>query len=87
MMQKLIYIAAAGGAVAIVWGLSMLSTPGRGFTKVLEHCAGGFIACMLCYVLLKPVGIHIPQNPLSALLTGYLGLPGMAFSVFLSALP
>ncbi|MBR6569752.1 MAG: pro-sigmaK processing inhibitor BofA family protein [Clostridia bacterium] len=74
-------------AVAVVWGLSMLSTPGRGFTKVLERVSVGAAICFCCYWLLLPFGIHFPHGPLSALLTGYLGLPGAAFSVFLSVLP
>ena len=87
MIDKFIYIFSAGCIVGLVWFLSMRSTPGRGFTKVLERCAGGAIVCVVFYVLLKPAGINVPRNPLSAVLTGYLGLPGMAFAMFLSSAP
>lgn len=87
MLDRLIMIAVFGGTVASVYGMSMLSTPGRGVTKVLERAALGVALCFLCHMLLSPLGLSIPQNPFSALCAGYLGLPGVAFSTFVSLWP
>lgn len=87
MLDKLMLMAFFGGTVASVYGLSMLSTPRRGFTKVLEHIGAGAVLCFVCYALLAPFGVTIPQNPLSALCAGYLGLPGVALATFVSLWP
>ncbi len=87
MAQKLWLILFFTVCVGLVWILCMLSTPHRGVTKVLEHAAEGALLCLLCSVLLKPFGIEIPLTPISALLGGWLGIPGAAFSAFLYALP
>lgn len=87
MMDRLLLIALFGGAVALVCGISMLSTPRRGWTNVLEHAAAGAALCFLCHMLLSSAGLSIPLNPFSALCAGYLGLPGVALSTFLSLCP
>jgi len=87
MLDRLMMIAVFGGTVASVYGVSMLSAPGRGFTRILERTAMGAALCFLCYALLSPFGLSIPQNPFSALCAGYLGLPGVAFSAFVSLWP
>ena len=87
MLDRLMMIAGFGGVISLLYGISMLSTPGRGFTRILERAAVGMILCFACYALLLPFGISVPQNPISALLAGYLGLPGVAFSAFVSLLP
>jgi len=87
MMDRLILIATFAVTVAAVWSVSMLSTPRKGLTKVLERTAIGTFLCWICYLALSPLGITIPQTPVSALLAGYLGLPGVAFSTFVSMWP
>jgi len=87
MMDRLGLIGIFTAAVAVVWSVSMLSTPHKGLTKVLERTAAGAIICFFCYLFLSPLGITIPQTPVSALLAGYLGLPGVAFSTFVSMWP
>ena len=87
MLDKLMMIAVFGTTVASVYGVSMLATPGRGVMKVLERTASGAALCFLCYLLLSPLGIRIPQNPFSALCAGYFGLPGVAFYTFVSLWP
>jgi len=87
MLDKMILIGIFAGAVALVWVLSMLSTPHKGITKLLERTAAGAVLCLIGCAILAPFGLRIPQNPVSAVLTGLLGVPGMAFSTFLSLLP
>ncbi len=87
MLDRLIMIGFFGITVSSVYGLSMLSIPRRGFTRVLERAAIGAVLCFLCYAAFSPLGIRIPQNPFSALCAGYLGLPGVAFSTFVSLWP
>ena len=87
MAQKLWLIVFFTVCVSTVWILCMLSTPHRGMTALLERAAEGALLCVVCSVLLKPLGVHIPLTPISALLGGWLGLPGAAFSAFLYALP
>ncbi len=87
MLDRMMMIAIFGGTVAAVYGMSMHSTPGRGATKLMERAAMGVALCFLCYTLLSPFGLSIPQNPFAALCAGYLGLPGVAFSTFVSLWP
>ncbi len=87
MLDRLIIIAVFGGMVTSVYGISMLSTPRRGWTKLLERIAGGMALCLLCYVLLIPFGLTVPQTPFSVLCASCLGIPGVAFSTFLSIWP
>ena len=87
MLTRLMIIAIFGTAVSLVYGISMVTTPHRGVMKVVERSAAGAVLCFLCYLLLSPFGIHVAQNPLSALCAGYLGLPGVAFSTFVSLWP
>lgn len=87
MLDRLVLMAFFGGTVASVYGLSMLSTPRKGFTKVLERIGAGAVLCLVCYALLSPFGLSIPQGPISALCAGYLGLPGVALSTFVSLWP
>lgn len=87
MLDRLMMIGFFGITVGSVYGLSMLSIPQRGFTRVLERAAIGAVLCFLCYAVLSPFGVSISQNPFSALCAGYLGLPGVAFSTFMSLGP
>lgn len=87
MHDKLVLIAFFAAAVGGIWGITMLLTPHRGIMKWLEHGVSGAVLCLAAAILLAPLGIVIPQTPLSAVLAGWLGLPGIAFSAFLSMLP
>ena len=87
MMDRLMLIGFFALAVGGVWMMSALSTPHRGFTRVLEKTAAGAVLCLVCFALLAPLGIHVPLSPLSALLAGYFGLPGAAFSAFVAIWP
>lgn len=87
MFDRLFLTAAFAAGVALVYGISMLSTPHRGIMKVLERTAVGAAVCFVCYWVLYPFGIRIEQTPFAALCAGYLGLPGIAFSTFVSLWP
>lgn len=87
MLDRLLLIGIFAGGVALVYGISMLATPYRGLMKVLDRAAAGAALCFLCHVLLYPLGIKIVQTPFAALCAGYLGLPGVAFSTFVSLWP
>ena len=87
MLDKLVLIVFFIVAVGVVWGVTMLLTPHRGVMKWLEKTVSGAALCLAAAALLSPLGIAVPQTPFSALLAGWLGLPGLAFSAFLSMLP
>ena len=87
MPDKFAVISFFALAIALVWWFSMRFDPHKGYTKVLERSAAGFVLCLLCWFLLSPLGITVPRTLFSALLAGYLGFPGVAFSTFLSSLP
>ena len=87
MLERLLMIAVIGGTVGLVYALSLFTTPGRGIMKVLERTAVGAVLCFLFHVLLAPLGLAIPQNPFSSIVSGYLGIPGIAFSTFVSLWP
>ena len=87
MLDRLLLTGIFASGVALVYALSMLATPHRGLMKVLERTAAGAALCFVCYLLLYPLGVKIAQTPFAALCAGYLGLPGVAFSTFVSFLP
>ena len=87
MMDKLWLIASFGGMTGLMYFLSMISVPRRGWMRVVERICGGIILCWLCSALLSPFGIRVAQSPLAAMSAGYLGLPGVALSSFLAFAP
>ncbi len=87
MLEKLSITCVLASGVAMIYAMSMLATPHRGIMKVVERTAAGVGVCFLCYVLLYPLGVKISQTPFAALCAGYLGLPGVAFSTFVSLWP
>ena len=87
MIERLTMMVLLGGIVGILYAVSMLTIPGRGIMKLLERTAAGAALCFLLHLVLTPLGLSIPQTPLSAVLSGYLGLPGAALSTFLSFWP
>lgn len=87
MAQRLAMIAVFGGCIALVWFLCMRTTPRKGFMRVVEHMCCGAILCYLCALGLSLFGLAGPQGPLSALCAGYLGIPGVALSAFMTLWP
>lgn len=87
MMDRLLLIGLFAATVGFVYAISMFTTPHRGMMKVVERTAAGAAICFACYLLLYPFGIKLAQTPFAALCAGYLGLPGVAFSAFVSGLP
>ena len=87
MVDSLWLTAIFAVVVGSIWIICMYAIPRKGFTKFLERCAVGAGLCLLCFLILAPLGITVPQTPLSSMLAGYLGLPGVVFATFLSHLP
>ena len=87
MIDRLLLTGLLAGTVILVYGLSMVATPHRGMMKLLERTAVGAAVCFLCHAFLSPLGVKIAQTPFAALCAGYLGLPGVAFSTFVSLWP
>lgn len=87
MLDRLLLIGLFAAAVGLVYSISIFTTPHRGMMKVVERTAAGAALCFVCYLLLEPLGIKIAQTPFAAFCAGYLGLPGVVFSAFVSRLP
>lgn len=82
MQEKLAIIFGFAVLVGAVYCLCMRATPRKGGMRVIEHIFLGIILCYLCGVALAPFGVKVVQGPFSAASAGYLGLPGVALSVF-----
>ena len=87
MTDRLLALAMVVAALGASYPLCMRATPGRGLLRITERMCAGIILCYLCWLGLSPLGIRFPQGPLSALSAGFLGLPGLALSAFVSWLP
>ena len=87
MTDRLIALAMVAVSLAASYFLCMRATPGKGWLRVAERVCAGVILCYLCGLALSPLGIAVPQNPLSALSAGYLGLPGVALAAILAGMP
>ena len=72
---------------AIVCGVALCATPGKGFMLLIEKTITGIFLCWLCHLLVSPFGIVIPQTPFSAVAAGSLGLPGVVLAAFLASIP
>lgn len=57
--------------------------PLKWLLKLLLSCALGCLAMLLANKLLSDFGISFALNPLTAALSGILGLPGMALTLIL----
>lgn len=87
MTDRLLALAMVAAALGASYPLCMRATPGRGLLRIAERMCAGIILCYLCWLGLSPLGIRFPQGPLPALSAGFLGLPGLALSAFVSWLP
>lgn len=87
MTDRLLALAMVAAALGASYPLCMRATPGRGLLRIVERTCAGIILCYLCWLGLSPLGIRFPQGPLPALSAGFLGLPGLALSAFVSWLP
>ncbi len=76
-----------GGTALLLYGLAIRTTPDRGVMRFCKRAAYGVILLYLCNLALSVFGVHVAQNPLTVLSAGWLGLPGVAVSAAISALP
>lgn len=60
--------------------------PLKWLLKLLLSCALGCLAMLLANKLLSNLGISFALNPLTAALSGILGLPGMALTLILQSI-
>ena len=74
---ELIAAVAVGLALLFAAG-KVLIVPMRPLWRVCSHGILGGLGLLGLYVLGAFVGVQLPLNPCSALLTGFLGLPGAA---------
>ena len=58
----------------------VMSLKTKGFTRIVFNSLAG-ITLLLCFSLLKI--IYIPLNPLNALVTGFLGIPGLVVIILI----
>lgn len=78
---------------AYITGLFLLYILCRIFIKPIKwllrlglSCAVGTLAMFIAGKLISPLGISFAINPLTAMISGVLGLPGMAMTLILQAL-
>ena len=71
------------GAVLI---LKILTNPIRWIFKLLINAAFGFVLLFLVNFFGDPVGIYISVNFISAVVAGFLGVPGVILLVLLQFL-
>lgn len=55
--------------------------------RIIERVCAGIILCYLCALLFYPLGVRLPQGPLSAVTAGYLGIPGLALTALAQLWP
>lgn len=87
LSAKLVAVALTAGLCLIVYAMVMRSSPGRGLHFLLERLAIGLALVFLMNGLLAMLSIQIAQNPITALTTGLLGMPGAAFSLVVQSIP
>ena len=87
MLARLTVLFGFGLTMGLVYMLCMRATPRRGVMRVIERVCAGIILCYLCALLFYPLGVRLPQGPLSAVSAGYLGLPGLALTAFAQLWP
>jgi len=66
------------GLLLIIVLIRLFYTPLRWTVVILYHGIAGGLILWLFNLLGSHVGLHVALNPVSALITGFLGLPGMA---------
>ncbi len=69
----------AAGLVLLLVGLQMLATPLSAAFRLLWHSIVGGFALWALNLVGGPFGLHLALNPVSAVVTGLLGLPGVGF--------
>lgn len=76
----------AVGAFALLLLLDVLSTPLSIALQVLANSMAGGLSLFLANAAFGWAGLHLPVNPVSAVLTGMLGLPGVVGLIVLRTL-
>lgn len=71
------------GALAVLFCGWLFSLKMKGLVKIAVNAAAGGLL-LLALSLFLP--IHIPLNPVSALLAGLLGVPGVALTIAIALL-
>ncbi len=77
-MDYSILLAGFFGLVLIIAAVRLFYTPLRWTVSVLCHGIVGGLVLWVFNLIGGYIGLHVALNPVSALMTGYLGLPGLA---------
>lgn len=72
--------------VFLVLLFKLLTKPIRWIFKLAINAALGFVVLFIVNFFGDPIGIDIPMNLLNALITGFLGVPGVILLVVLQFL-
>lgn len=72
------------GIFIVLCFLALHFDPRRPHARILRHCVAGLALLLVWNALPLP---HLGVNPLSAWITGALGLPGLGLMAVLSQLP
>lgn len=81
MAQRLWIIGCFSLLTGGVWFACLRLTPHRGVLRWAEGLCAGIILCYCLGLLAAPLGIVMPQGPVSAAFAGFLGLPGAALAM------
>ncbi|NMA66884.1 MAG: pro-sigmaK processing inhibitor BofA [Clostridiaceae bacterium] len=86
-MDKILIVLAwiVGVLIIVLLGKTML-LPLKVMVRLVINAIIGGIAILIINVIGGPLGFTIPLNPLSALIAGILGLPGIILVVILKYL-
>ncbi|MGH4050744.1 MAG: pro-sigmaK processing inhibitor BofA family protein [Clostridium sp.] len=78
-MENILYFII--GIVAMVIVVKLFSWPLKILVKLLFNCVCGVLLLLLVNFLGQYINIDVPINAISALIAGFLGVPGVIFLI------
>ncbi|OEH84312.1 hypothetical protein BHU72_10935 [Desulfuribacillus stibiiarsenatis] len=76
MYQIMMLAAIAFIGISIVYAGQRFTKPAQVIARLVFQLAVGIIAILAFNLVATPFDVHIAVNPVTALITGYLGIPG-----------
>jgi len=78
-----VLLAYALGLLLLYLGARLVSAPVKQALRIVVNIAAGIVMLLLFNLLGRYFGIHVPLNPVTALVAGLLGVPGIGLMVAL----
>ena len=76
----------AAAVVFVILLIKIISAPIKWFFKMLLNAALGFVVLFILNFFGEFIGISVPINLISCLITGFFGVPGVLFLVLFQIL-